>query len=273
MAVSEGERGQGLTADIVTALTREQTRRGISHFFVFTKPDNAAIFAGLGFSEIARVRPQTALLESGLGSIDGWLRETASAIGHLPPDRAALVMNCDPFTKGHQALVRKATSENPAVIVFIVSEDRSDFPFADRFRLAREGLKDFKNALVIPSGKYAISQATFPNYFLKKGEGILAQARLDATIFAEKIAPALNVSCRYVGEEPSCPVTRVYNETLLETLPKLGVRVKVMPRLEIGGAPVSASAVRAAWRAHDWSALSAWVPDATLAYLRSRESG
>jgi [citrate (pro-3S)-lyase] ligase len=273
MAVSEGERGQGVTATVVTALMGEQTRRGMVHFFVFTTPKSAPMFASLGFGEIARAEPGVALLETGLGSIDGWCRETAGAIRDLPPRRAALVMNCNPFTKGHEALVRRASEENPAVVVLIVSEDRSDIPFADRFRLAREGLKALPNVRAVPSGKYSISDATFPDYFLKSEDGLMAQARLDATIFADRIAPALDISARYLGEEPNCPVTRAYNETLLDVLPRRGVRVEVMPRLGIAGQAISASLVREAWRAGDWATVSDLAPRPTLDYLRAHKAG
>jgi [citrate (pro-3S)-lyase] ligase len=269
-AVNEAYQGQGLTSALVTALTREQTRRGIVHFFVFTDPRKAYMFGELGFSEIARVEPYVALLETGLGSIDSWALGAAKELAHLPPKRAVLVMNCNPFTKGHEALIRRAAGENEAVVVFLVSEDLSFFPFKDRFFLASECLRDLKNVSILPSGKYMISAATFPTYFLKKDRGLLAQTRLDAAIFAEKIAPALNVVCRYVGEEPTCDITRAYNQALLDLLPAKGVEVKVVPRLAINNQIVSASLVRAAWKALDWDTVSAMVPAPTLAYLQSQ---
>jgi [citrate (pro-3S)-lyase] ligase len=270
LAISPAHQGQGLTSAIVTALIREQARRGLVHYFVFTRPDKAHLFADLGFSEIASFKPQVALLETGLGSIADWGRDTASQVATLAPVRASVVINCNPFTKGHEALIRRAAGENEALIVFVVSEDRSVFPFADRFRLAQESLKDLTNTVILPSGKYMISVATFPTYFLKKDEGVLAQAGLDVTIFAEKIAPALNITSRYVGDEPICPVTRTYNQTLQKILPKHGLALKVMGRLTEKGQIISASLVRNAWKAKDWDTVSAMVPGPTLEYLRNR---
>ncbi|MDR0622632.1 MAG: [citrate (pro-3S)-lyase] ligase [Deltaproteobacteria bacterium] len=272
VAVSPQLRGLNLTAIIVTALAREQTLRGLTHFFVFTKPDNVAPFKGLGFAEIARVMPWVVLLETGLGSMSDWLQETARVLNHLPRPRAALVMNCDPFTKGHQALIRRAADENEAVVVFVVSEDSSTFPFADRFRLVKEEVKNLPNAIALPSGKYVISQATFPNYFLKREEGAKAQSQLDLTIFADRIAPALELSHRYVGEEPHCPVTRAYNQAMLEILPTRGVKVKMIPRIASRSQTVNASLVRAAWQANDWDTVSSLVPAHTLDYLRGFQS-
>ncbi|MDR2387008.1 MAG: [citrate (pro-3S)-lyase] ligase [Deltaproteobacteria bacterium] len=269
-AVNESFQGQGLMASLVTALTREQTRRGIVHFFVFTDPRKAFMFSELGFSEIARIEPYVALLETGLGSIDSWILEAAKELAHLPPNRAALVMNCNPLTKGHEALIRRAASENKAVIVFLVSEDLSFFSFKDRFFLVKESLGHLKNVSILPSGKYMISAATFPTYFLKKDQGLLAQTKLDLAIFAKKIAPALNIVCRYVGQEPSCEITRAYNQAMLDILPSQGIEVKVMPRLAINHQPVSASLVREAWKSADWETVSAMVPPATMAYLQGK---
>jgi [citrate (pro-3S)-lyase] ligase len=272
IAVNEDLQGQGLTAAVVAALMREQTRRGIVHYFIFTKPDKALLFAGLGFTEVARVEPYVALLETGLGGLGGWCGEVGRLLTDLAPRRAALVMNCNPFTKGHEALIRRSAAENEAVVVFVVSEDRSVFPFIDRLRLVREGVKDLPNVRVMPSGKYMISEATFPAYFLRGGDRIVAQALLDITLFAEKIAPSLNIVSRYVGEEPSCPVTRAYNEALLAILPGHGVEVRVMRRIRADGDFISASAVRKAWLARDWAKVAAMAPEHTLAYLQNRET-
>lgn len=273
IAVNEDMQGQGLTAAIVTELMREQTRRGIVHYFIFTKPDKAFLFSGLGFAEIVRVDPYVALLETGLGSILNWCAEARRQLEGLAPGRAALVMNCNPFTKGHEALISRAAAENESVVVFIVSEDRSAIPFADRLRLARESIKGLGNVRIIPSGKYMISNATFPTYFLKDEDQTIAHTMLDITLFAEKIAPALNIVSRYVGEEPTCPVTRAYNEAMLAILPRHGVEVRVMRRIvAANGELISASTVRDAWPTKDWTRIAAMVPEYTLAYLRSHEN-
>ena len=53
--------------------------------------------------------------------------------------------------------------ENENVIIFVVEEDKSVFPFKTRYKLIKEGTKDLKNVTVIPAGEYVISSATFPN--------------------------------------------------------------------------------------------------------------
>lgn len=273
IAVEPSLQGEGVTALVVSHLMREAARRGRFHYFIYTKPSAAHLFGGLGFNEIGRVEPYAALLESGLGLIDDYCRELADKTRGLPPGpRAALVVNCNPFTLGHRAVIAKAAGENAAVVVMVVEEDKSLFPFEARLRLVREGLKEFGNILVLPGGKYVISAATFPGYFTRGEETVLAQTRLDATVFAGYIAPALGITRRYVGEEPYCAVTESYNQALLEILPPRGIEVVVVPRAAVGGEAISASRVRELIRQGDWEEIRGLVPKETYDYLRSDEA-
>ena len=51
---------------------------------------------------------------------------------------------------------------------------------------------------------------------------IEGHARLDLAVFT-KIAAVLNVTARYVGEEPASQVTGLYNQIMKEQLPKAGL--------------------------------------------------
>jgi len=122
---------------------------------------------------------------------------------------------------------------------------------------------------VIAGGDYIISGATFPDYFFKdKTEAALAFARLDATLFAKRIAPACGITTRFVGEEPLDPMTAAYNETLCAILPEHGIQVRVIPRKTIGENPISASRVRALWREGRYDEIAPLVPESTLVYIR-----
>jgi len=269
IAVDENYQGGGLTATILSELMQEQARRGRIHYFIFTKPSKSYLFEGLGFTEIARAEPYVALLEMGIGSVATYCDSIAKATAHLTGNPAAIVVNCNPFTKGHQALMRQASRENEAVIVFVVSEDRSLFPFADRFKLVKEGVADLANVVVVPAGKYMVSAATFPTYFTRNADTAVAQARLDSTLFATKIASRLGIQVRYIGEEPYCPVTNAYNEAMLEIFPKHGIKIKVIPRVQVEGEIISASKVRDLIRQDDWEEIKKFVPKNTYDYLRS----
>lgn len=271
IAVDSQLQGEGLLATIVTELTREAAARGIFHHFIYTKPSAATLFAALGFEEIARTE-LAAVLEGGMGSITKYLENLKKETAHLPQEnRAALVVNCNPFTKGHQAVIAKA-AEAHNVIVFVVSEDRSLFPFSDRLRLVKSGVSHLPNVAVVTGGKYIISAATFPAYFTREEDIVVAQTRLDATVFASRIAPALNIKTRFVGEEPYCAVTATYNQALAEVLPAYGMSLQIIPRIEALGSIISASKVREAIKTGDRALLESMLPATTLEYLDSESA-
>ena len=269
VAVNPDLQGEGLMSKIISHLMAEGARRGYYGFQLFTKPDKVKQFEMAGFRTVA-ISSYAALLEIGIDGIQSFFNRVESECADVPKSsRAALVMNCNPFTFGHRALVEKAASENEGVILFVVQEDRSVFPFADRIELVRQGTADLKNVRVVPGGDYIISSATFPTYFVKGQEALAAQTQLDATVFAEQIAPALGIKRRYVGEEPTDLTTRAYNEALAEILPKSGVELIIIPRIAKGDQIVSASKVRQALREDKWDKISEWVPKTTMAYLES----
>lgn len=273
IAVDESLQGQDISSSLVSHLMKEAGRRGAYHYFIFTKPDKAHLFISLGFTEIARAEPFAVLLEAGIGSIANYCREISQRTSHLPSGRrAGLVVNCNPFTLGHKAVIAKAANENDAVIVLVVSEEKSLFPFDVRIKLVREGLAEYDNVAVLPAGKYIVSAATFPGYFTRGDATVKAQTRLDAEIFARYIAPALGITRRYVGTEPYCPVTRAYNEAMAEILPQFGVEVTEMPRLTVDNDIISASKVRQLIKEGNWDAVRRMVPDTTWHYLKSPEA-
>ena len=182
-------------------------------------------------------------------------------------------MNCNPFTLGHRYLVEYAAAKVDKLYIFVVEEDRSEFPFADRIELVRRGVKDFPNVEVLPSGKFIISQQTFSGYFNKAElQDVAVDSSEDVEIFGKEIAPTLGITVRFAGEEPKDNVTRQYNETMKKILPRYGVDFCEIPRKEIGGEPISASSVREALKVGDFDKIKTLVPETTLLYLRGRYS-
>ena len=178
-------------------------------------------------------------------------------------------MNCNPFTLGHQYLVEYAAAKVARLYIFVVEEDKSEFPFADRIELVRQGVKDFPNVEVLPSGKFIISQQTFSGYFNKAElQDVQIDSSEDVEIFGREIAPELGITIRFAGEEPLDNVTRQYNETMKNILPRYGVEFCEIPRKNFGGEVVSASRVRAALKCGDFDTIKNLVPDTTLLYLR-----
>ncbi len=282
VAVDPSLEGEGLAALAVSRIIGEAHAMGRTLLRVFTSPKNEAIFTSLGFKRLASSGGDAMLLESDGRAFDRWAKGVRAEIDRrapLPADRktrygtGAVVVNCNPFTLGHRSLIERAASSCGRLIVFVLEADKSSFPAAARLRLVREGTADLPNVAVVPSGPYLISEATFPTYFIKeKSRATEIHARLDVTLFAERIAPALGIEARFMGTEPYCPVTSLYNALMKEVLPAHGVASEELLRVEADGKAISASSVRAALKAGDWDALRALIPETTIAYLRSPEA-
>lgn len=277
MAVDPYWQEAGLSGTIVSRLVEWGRARGMAHFFVFTKPESANKFLSFGFRELARYEPFAALLEMGQPDIEQF-RKYLESFRETQADgekTGSIVVNCNPFTKGHQYLAEQASSRCDRLYIIVVEADLSSFPFKDRFELVKAGTSHLSNVTVIRSGDYAVSPATFPSYFLKDAslEKIASiQARLDVTLFGNLFVPALGISVRFVGTEPYCPVTGSYNEAMKEVLPPIGVSLEVIPRVTIdGNEVVSASTVRAMLRDDNWDMVRRMVPKCTWDYLHSEK--
>ena len=215
-------RGQNLLGRLVSALTQDRFAAGYYDLMVITRAHNETLFVNSGFWTVAKTE-QLVLLEN---QPDGPARFTAPMVLPGDEDRSvgAIVMNCNPFTKGHLALITYAASRCSLLHIFVVEEDRSLFPFEVRMRLVKEGTAHLPNVKVHPSGPYMISSATFPTYFLKKSEDAARiQSELDITLFASRIAPLFHITKRFAGEEPLDPVTRDYNEAMIRLLPQYSI--------------------------------------------------
>ena len=269
-AVSQQHQGEGLLNEVVSHLMEYQMARGYTHLFLYTKIKSAKFFQSLGFYEIARVDGTLVFMENrrnGFPSYLSRLEKTAR-----PGVSGAIVMNANPFTLGHQYLVETAAARCDTLHLFLLSEDASLVPFGVRKQLVQAGTVHLKNVVLHDSGPYIISSATFPSYFLKDAAAVIeGHARLDLAVFT-KIAGALNVTKRFVGEEPTSQVTGLYNEIMIRELPKAGIECHVVPRKQAAGQAISASTVRLALQKGDWETLKTLVPQTTLDYFQSPEA-
>ena len=264
-AVSDAHQGEGLLNLVLTHLIGYQAEQGIFHLFLYTKPDAAAFFADLGFHEIARVPGSLVFMENRRSGFSGYLRKLTGS--RRDGVSAAVVMNANPFTFGHQYLAQQAAARCDALHLFVVSEDLSEFPFEERRDMVRMGTAGIRNVILHDCGPYIISAATFPGYFLKEPAQITeAQARLDIEVF-KQIARVLNITERWVGEEPDSVTTGIYNRVMAESLPAAGIRCVVLPRKTASGNPISASTVRECLRRGDLTSLRTMVPETTFRCL------
>ena len=87
-----------------------------------------------------------------------------------------------------------------------------------------------------------------------------------------RIAQALDIQRRYLGDEPISLVTGIYNKVLAQELPAEGIECVIIPRRTWNGTAISASILRRKLKNGDWTDLKYLVPETTLAFLRSEEA-
>ena len=266
VAVDLAERSKGLIAPLVSHIIGVAAERGITNLKVFTKPENEAVFTSLGFHTIARA-PLAILLENGHG-LEDYLAHVSCHPERSEGSIGVIIMNANPFTLGHKYLIEKASEQVDKLFVIPVKEDLSLFPYSERLGMIRSGCEGL--ATVLDGSDYQISAATFPTYFLKDlSEASETQMLLDLDLFGRHIASALGATVRFVGSEPTDPLTARYNELMKEVLPTFGISVVEIPRLDCGGdnSSVSASQVRKALQEGNFRLAAALTPPSTWPYL------
>ena len=262
LAVSSDVEGQGAMAAVLSALIAEAHAAGVHRLFLCTKPENLSMFRSMGFHAVIDTK-DAVLLENRKGGLDSFLASIPEYDGVC----GAVVCNCDPFTLGHRHLIEYAAAHCDNLYVFAVSEKGSMFSPEERLEMIRKGTEDIKNCHVFESDLYLISRATFPAYFIRdESRADLVKSDLDIELFCRRIAPALNISIRFAGEEPFSPVTRAYNERMKELLPAHGIRFEEIPRL----AEISAGKVRTLIEAGDTEAVREMVPESTYEVIQRR---
>lgn len=184
----------------------------------------------------------------------------------------SIVMNCNPFTKGHRYLIEYAAKQVDRLYIFVVKEDKSFFKYEDRFEMVKQGTADLKNVVVVSSGKFIISSLTFPEYFMKdyvKEKNF--DVSMDVETFCKHIAPPLKITKRFAGEEPLDPVTLNYNENMRRILPRYGMEFCEIPRMALDEKRViNATEVRRLLKERNFDAIKEYVPDSTIIILQKK---
>jgi len=300
VAVDDAHKGEAIANTLISHLIAHANEEGYSNVMLFTKPKNRQLFESLSFRLLAEA-PEAVLMETGIGGINNMVEQlkkikeegevckennqecrkeektnlnittpqhlnpsTPQPLTTTTPLRGVVVMNCNPFTLGHRYLIEQAAKQVERLFVMVVREDCSLFAYAERKAMVEQGVAHLENVTVIDGSEYAISQATFPTYFLKRlDDAADTQMLLDLDLFRRHIAPALGTTVRFVGTEPTDQLTRRYNELMHEVL----TDVREISRLEKDGNAVSASRVRKAMEQGDMSTIRQLVPPTTLPYI------
>ncbi len=300
VAVDDAHKGEAIANTLISHLIAHANEEGHSNVMLFTKPKNRQLFESLSFRLLAEA-PEAVLMETGIGGLGDTVEalkkikeegevckennqeckeeektnlnittpqhlnpSTPQPLTTTTPRRGVIVMNCNPFTLGHRYLIEQAAKQVERLFVMVVREDCSLFAYAERKAMVEQGVAHLKNVTVIDGSEYAISQATFPTYFLKRlDDAADTQMLLDLDLFRRHIAPALGATVRFVGTEPTDRLTRRYNQLMHEVL----ADVRETARLEKKGNAVSASRVRKAMEQGDMSTIRQLVPPTTLPYI------
>lgn len=267
--LKEEYKGEGLLNILYNDLLNHLLENGFDSFFVFTTPNNKIIFKSMGLNEVSST-DRVALFEGGFYNYNRWIEKTKSLIPNKEGCRAAIVVNCNPMTLGHKYLIEKALEKVQQLLIFVVEEDKSIFPFKDRFNIIKEELKNDNRITVIKGGPYIISQATFPTYFIKKKDEMLdIYTEIDGKIFGDKIAKDLEIDIRFFGSEPKDLVTLAYNNTLKRILGDNDIKVEIIERKKLEKNIVSASYVRELLSNDNKKEAYKYLPKATIEYLES----
>lgn len=248
--------GEGLLNTLISTLVTEAMRQGRTQLFLFTKPALSDAFRSLGFSPLAKTNSML-LSEYPKGGLDRFL-------GSIPRHDGAngcIVLNGDPLTNGHLRLIRYAAEHSDHLYLFVLSEQGSLFSPEQRLSFVTECIRPFSNVSAHASRTYLVSRVTFPAYFLKEDAKLEAQDDLDLALFCQRIAPALSIRTRFVGEEPFDPATRTYNERMQVRLPESGISVRLLPRTD----GISASKVRSLLKEGRLDAVRPLVPEPVYA--------
>ncbi len=267
VAIDPTYQGQNLLATLMSEMIKRLASRGIHHYFVYTKEEQAHLFKALGLKQIV-LTMEVALFEGG-DTIQNKLQQLKETYKISKKPKAAVVVNANPMTKGHFHLIKTVAEQHEAVLVFVVSEERSIFPFEVRFKIVKDACKELENVTVLPSLEYLVSYATFPKYFMKQESKIREEhALIDVLIFKEYYMKIFNIQHRYVGEEPISPMTEMYNHTMRKYLNQ---RFHIIPRKTLNNVPISASTVRKLLKKNGLDAISPYVVKETFDFLQTSQ--
>ncbi len=265
VAIHENFQGKGLLNHLMSTLIKRLNQRGHTHLFLYTQPEHVALFEMLGFKKIVESM-NLSFMEMG-GNIETALNELREAHELTKRPKGAVIINANPLTNGHLHLIREAKKHHDHLLVFVVSEDRSFFPFDARFKIIEESLQDVEGITILPTKDYLVSYATFPKYFLKHESTIKKEhALIDVLVFKQYYMKIFNITDRYVGDEPYSPMTNTYNKTMKQYL---NGDLHIIERKSIEDTPISASTVRKLLKHQSVDAVSKYVPKATMRFLQS----
>ncbi|QQK08103.1 hypothetical protein [Miniphocaeibacter halophilus] len=270
IAVDNRYRNRNITNMTISKIIEELFLEGYSNYFIFTIKKNVDLFNDFGF-KIVSDTGEVVLLHRGKNDIYERLNKYEDVKKKIEKFIVGtIVMNANPFTKGHEFLVKKALEDVEKLLIFVVEENDSFFSFNDRLTMTKNALKNYENIFILPSTEYVISNSTFPTYFIKDISKIHKEyAKLDILIFKQYFIPYFNIQKRFIGKEKLDKSTEIYNNVMQELLKDI-VEVKEVERKEINGEIISASSVRKYYKEGNFRKIKKIVPESTYKFLKDK---
>ncbi len=262
-------RGANLTGLLLAELERIAVDKGIAPLFLCTRRENCDKFCRCGFWPVAEDSAGTVLMENNPVGLQRYCQQLQKL--RQPGEKiAAIIMNADPFTLGHQFLAEQACGQCDWLHLFLVGEEAAYFSYADRLTMLTHGVAHLPRVTVHGGSPYIISRATFPAYFLKDKVAVdQTWSETDLILLRDHIAPALGITHRFVGSEPFCLTTRRYNQAMHHLLGGHMVVAEIARINSSAGIPFSASEVRRLLAEQQYDLLRDKVPATTFSHLKT----
>ncbi|MFP7699558.1 GNAT family N-acetyltransferase [Candidatus Phytoplasma pyri] len=267
LAIAQEYQNHNIANQLITFMIEKIYQKGFNEVFVFTKNDYFFIFKNLGFELIygnENFGFFTNRHDLFLKYIDYLHNQTK-----ISSNSGIIVINANPFTKGHEYLIKQSLKISDIIYLIVVKEEGSFFDYQKRLEMVKLGVNNIKNVIVLEGSNYLISKNVFPSYFLPSTEEVIKQQTiLDTYIFINYIAKALKVKKRFVGEEPYSLTTYHYNNTMKNILKQNNLELIIFPRLKFKNKYISATQVRKLFVLGQFDKLSSLIPETTLNYLK-----
>lgn len=258
--------GLELANKLVTAILKQITSENYDEAFVITKFKNKEIFESMNFKSIYS-NEKISFLTNRFDRFEDYKNYLSKQ--KQDGTNGLIVMNCNPFTLGHEFLIKEAAKQVDNLYIVPVLEDLSFFKYNERFEMMKQSISKMQNVFLLNGSGYIISKSVFPSYFLKSSDEVISeQTNLDSHIFVKLFKDALSIKKRFVGTEPISHTTNSYNETLNKVLTENKIELVVIPRLEINNEVVSASKVRVALANGDEKIINEMLPQTSIDVLK-----
>lgn len=268
LVIKKEYRNYNLANILIDFMIKRIYKNHFKEIFVFTKPINFKIFQNLGFRIIYN-NDEFGFLTNRFDLLNKYLKYLLNE-KEDKENSSVIVMNANPFTKGHEYLIKKACENSSFVYVIMVSEEASLFTYKERLDMIKLAIQKFSNVKILEGSNYLVSKNVFPSYFLpSKEEVVKQQIILDSFIFVNYIVPALNIKKRFVGEEPFSITTNLYNQIMTEVFKTKEIELIIIPRKKYQDKSISATQVRKLFIQGNFEEISQLVPTSSLNYLKN----